>query len=173
MVYRNKTYVAFDGDKDINYYRTMQMWRKSDNNKFNFYDSHDLNNALDTSSEETIKQRLRERLANSKSFILLVGEGTRYLYKFVRWEIEQAINLDLPVIIVNLPKTVGSEGKRSIDYERCPKIAKNTLAVHVSFRAKILQYALENWPNSYEKHSQRDESGPYYYKDRVYQKLNL
>lgn len=173
MVYRNKTYVAFDGDNDINYYRAMQMWRKSDNNKFNFYDSHDLNNALDSSSEETIKRKLRERLVNSKTFVLLIGEGTRYLYKFVRWEIEQAINLDLPIVIVNLPKTFESEGKRNIDYERCPKMAKDTLAVHISFRAKILQFALENWPNSHESYSQRGENEPYYYKNSVYQKLGL
>lgn len=27
MTYRNKTYVAFDGDKDIRYYRLMQAWK--------------------------------------------------------------------------------------------------------------------------------------------------
>ena len=26
MAYRNKTYVAFDGDKDIRYYRLMKAW---------------------------------------------------------------------------------------------------------------------------------------------------
>ncbi|WP_204435287.1 TIR domain-containing protein [Amphibacillus cookii] len=48
---------------------------------------HDINNALDTSTEETIKRTLRERMSNSKFFILLVGEHTKYLYRFVRWEI--------------------------------------------------------------------------------------
>lgn len=77
MAYRNKTYVAFDGDTDIKYYRTMQMWKQNDNTDFNFYDAHDLNNAMDTSTEETIKRKLRERMSNSKVFVLLVGEGTR------------------------------------------------------------------------------------------------
>lgn len=63
-------------------------------------------------------------MSNSKIFVLLVGEGTRNLYKFVRWEIEQAIKSDLPIIVVNLPKTPGGEGK-SMDSDRCPKIARD------------------------------------------------
>ncbi|MCM6881691.1 TIR domain-containing protein [Enterococcus italicus] len=173
MAYRNKTYVAFDGDTDIKYYRTMQMWKQSDSSEFNFYDAHDLNNALDTSSEETIKRKLRDRMANSKVFVLLVGEGTRHLYKFVRWEIEQAIRLNLPIIVVNLPKIAGTEGKRNMDSERCPKIAREALAIHISFRSKILQYALENWPESHKLYKKENESGPYYYKSSVYEKLGL
>ena len=171
MAYRNKTYVAFDGDTDIKYYRTMQMWKQNDNTDFNLYDAHDLNNAMDTSTEETIKRKLRERMSNSKVFVLLVGEGTRNLYKFVRWEIEQAIKYDLPIIVVNLPKTPGGEGKRSMDSDRCPKIARETLAIHVSFRSKILQQALENWPDSHKSHKNDRENGPYYYKDKVYENL--
>lgn len=118
MAYRNKTYVAFDGDNDIHYYRTMKMWKQNDKSDFNFFDAHDLNNARDTSSEDTIKRRLRERLSNSKVFVLLVGDGTRYLYKFVRWEIEQAVKLNLPIIVVNLPQDAGQEGERQVDFER-------------------------------------------------------
>ena len=50
MAYRNKTYVAFDGDKDIHYYYLMRAWKDNDNVDFNFYDAHDLNTALDTST---------------------------------------------------------------------------------------------------------------------------
>jgi len=35
--YTNKTYVAFDADNDIHYYRLMQAWEKNDNTSFNFY----------------------------------------------------------------------------------------------------------------------------------------
>ncbi|MEX1550229.1 TIR domain-containing protein [Enterococcus sp. C50] len=173
MAYRNKTYVAFDGDNDMKYYRTMQMWKQNDSSTFNFYDAHDLNNALDTSSEETIKRKLRERMSNSKVFVLLVGEKTRYLHKFVSWEIEQAIKLDLPIIVVNLPESIGGEGKRKMDRERCPKKAKETLAIHISFKSKILQYALENWPLSHKDYKKSNENGPYVYNDSVYKNLGL
>jgi len=45
MSYKNKTYVAFDGDNDIKYYRTMQMWKENEHIEFDFYDAHDLNSA--------------------------------------------------------------------------------------------------------------------------------
>ncbi len=44
--YTNKTYVAFDADSDIRYYRLMQAWKKNNNTTFDFYDAHDLNNWL-------------------------------------------------------------------------------------------------------------------------------
>lgn len=167
MAYRNKTYVAFDGDNDIHYYNIMKAWRQNDNSIFNFFDAHDINNALDTSTEETIKRRLRERMANSKVFVLLVGESTKYLYKFVRWEIEQAIKRELPIIVVNINK------KRSCDNELCPALAKNTLAIHIPFSAKIMQYALENWPQSHERYKRENETGPYYYEETVYKRLGI
>ena len=102
MAYRNKTYIAFDGDKDIHYYYLMKAWKHSNRLDFNFYDAHDLNTARDSSTEETIKRRLRERMANAKCLLLLIGESTRYLNKFVRWEIELAINSDIPIIAVNI-----------------------------------------------------------------------
>ena len=114
MPYRNKTYVCFDADNDIHYYRLMLAWKQSDKTDFQFYNAHDLNRLLPTSSEETIKRKLRERLRNTKVFIVLIGKSTQYLYKFVRWEMEQALMLNIPIIAVNL------NGKRQKDKDRCP-----------------------------------------------------
>lgn len=58
MAYRNKTYIAFDGDTDMIYYRTLQMWKSNANINFEFYDAHDLNTARDTSLTESIKNQL-------------------------------------------------------------------------------------------------------------------
>jgi len=159
--------VSFDGDKDMHYYRLMQAWRQHDGIDFNFYNAHDLNTARDTSQEASIKAQLAERMRNTKVFVLLIGENTRYLYKFVRWEIEQAIRRSLPIIAVNL------NGKRSMDQERCPSLLREELAVHISFNASIMQYALDNWPSSHQRHCQLSESGPYYYKLEVYRELGL
>ena len=57
MPYRNKTFVSFDGDSDMSYYRLMQAWRQNDGIAFNFYDAHDLNTARDSSQEVSIKSR--------------------------------------------------------------------------------------------------------------------
>ena len=83
MPYRNKTFVSFDGDSDMSYYRLMQAWRQNDGIAFNFYDAHDLNTARDSSQEASIKAQLAERMRNTSVFVLLVGERTRYLQKFV------------------------------------------------------------------------------------------
>lgn len=71
MAYKNKTYVVFDGEKDIHYYRLMQAWKEHEHIDFDFHDAHDLNTARDTSSPDTIKRRLRERFSNTKQVILL------------------------------------------------------------------------------------------------------
>ncbi len=167
MPYRNKTFVSFDGDNDMHYYRLMCAWKQNDNLPFNFYNAHDLNYARDSSQEESIKAQLRERMKNSREFILLIGESTRYLYKFVKWEIEQAISRNLPIIAVNI------NGMRSQDAERCPPVLKNELAIYVSFNAAILQYALDHWPSSHTKYKAERKSGAYYYKESVYHQLGL
>lgn len=165
MAYRNKTYICFDADTDMHWYRLMTAWKQNDNTDFNFYDAHDLNNIWSQSSEETIKRRLRERLHNTKTFIILIGEHTRYLYKYVRWEAEYAVEHDLPIIAINLNK------KRQMDPDRCPPIIRNRLAVHIAFGRKIAQYALERWESRHEELRRKGETTPYYYPDSVYTQL--
>lgn len=167
MAYRNKTYVCFDGDNDMNYYRLLCAWKQNDNSTFNFYNAHEINYARDSSQELSIKRQLKERMVNSKVLVVLVGEKTRYLYKFVRWEIEQAISLEMPIIVVNL------NGQRQLDLNRCPPLIREKLAVHISFNSKILQHALENWPNNHKRYSREGNNSAYYYEDEVYSRLGL
>ena len=167
MAYRNKTFVSFDGNNDIHYYWLMRAWKQSDRTAFDFIDAHDINTARDSSLESTIKRSLRERLLNAKVFVSLIGENTRYLYKFVRWEIEQALSLGLPTIGVNLNKM------RSQDAERCPPLMRDQLVMYVSFQSAIVQYALENWPQQFATLKQQGKAGPYYYGDKIYRSLDL
>lgn len=167
MGYRNKTYVCFDGDEDIRYYELMKAWEANPNFNFNFYDAHDINNIWERSSEETIKRNLRERMKNAKVLVVLIGEKTKYLYKYVRYEIELAIKGNLPIIAVNL------NGEKNMDDNLCPKIIKETLAIHIPYGVKIMKYALENWPESYKNHKEKNHTGAYYYKKIVYEKLDI
>ncbi len=161
-VYTNKAYVAFDADNDIRYYRLMQAWKKVNGSSFGFYDAHDINNLMSYSSEETIKSKLKERMINTKVFVLLVGDNTKYLYKFVRWEIEQAIKRDIPIVVVNL------NGKKSKDNNLCPTILNNVLSVHISFNKKAIIHAIEKWPDSHTKYSSNGETADYKYPESVY-----
>lgn len=164
MAYANKTYVCFDADTDIHYYRLMQAWKENDRFAFNFHNAHEINSLRDGSSEATIKAKLRERLKNTKVLIVLIGKNTKNLYKYVRWEIEYAQENDIPIIAVNL------NGKKVQDNELCPPILKNDLAIHVPFGHKIINYALNHWPASHAKYK-GDKEGAYKYKDSVYKDL--
>lgn len=166
MAYRNKVYVSMDADNDIHYYRLMQAWKQSDRSTFNFHDAHDLNTIRDA-SEASIKAGLQERFRNTKVFVMLIGDHTRYLYKFVRWEIEQALKRDLPIIAVNL------NGHREQDSDRCPPILRDELAIYISFNTKIMEHALDHWPNSHAAKKREGTTGPFHYKSTVYQGLSL
>ena len=68
---------------------------------------------------------------------------------------------------------VNINGKRSCDRSLCPAIMRDHLAIHISFNAKILQYALENWPESAYRYTKEGKTGPFYYDEAVYKKLGL
>jgi MTH538 TIR-like domain (DUF1863) len=166
MAYRNKTYICFDGDTDMNYYRLMQAWKDNENHDFNFHDAHDLNTSRDSSQEESIKRQLRERFANSNLLVVLIGEKTKLLTKFVKWEMEVAQRLDLPIIGVNL------NGSRQSD-DRCPPAIKGELAVFVPYGQKIISYAMDKWPSSHKSYRDQGKGGAYIYNDSVYQQLGI
>ena len=164
---RDKIYTVFDGDSDIHYFYLMKAWTNNENFNFEINDAHDLNYAKDTSLEESIKNQLRVRLNSSKAIILLVGEKTKYLHKFVRWELEYAIKNELPIIAVNV------NGERNRDINRCPAIIRDELVIHVSFNHKIIKYALDYWPAFFRNHKRLGETGARYYTDSIYKQLGL
>lgn len=166
MAYRNKTYVCFDGDNDMRYYRLMTAWKANDDSSFNFHNAHDLNTARDSSEEESIKRQLRERFASSKLFVVLIGEKTRFLRKFVKWEMEVAVRLALPIVGVNL------DGSRRVT-DQCPATIRGELVIYIPYQSKIMEYAMDKWPDSHARHRMNCKSGSFYYKDSVYSNLGI
>lgn len=168
MSYKNKTYVALDYDEDSKFYNRMLDWKENENIDFVFYNAHDSNNLLDDSSEETIKAKLRERMNSSKNFILLVGEKTQYKNMFVRWEIEEALKRQVPIIVVNL------NGERKFDDDYCPAILDEELAIHTDFCMKIIKFSLDEWPERFEQHLENEtKPEPRWWSESVYEDLDL
>ena len=108
MAYRNGTYVAFDGNGqddptkgDLKYLGILRAWKKSDNIDFNFTDSHKKTYQVrDSSSEETLKSRLEERMRNSKNMLVIISDDTNYDRGLLNWEIQTAQDkYDLPIIV--------------------------------------------------------------------------
>ena len=168
MANRDRTYVCFDDYNDFRYYQMMQTWKRNHETPFNFYHGQDLNKASEyNTAEEEIKRELRKRIQPAKSLIVLIGESTRYLHKFVQWEMEQALDLGLPIIGVNL------NGLRFQDTDRCPPTIDDQLVVHICFNAVILGHALSTWPETHASLKEEGKTGPYYYAESVYDKLGL
>lgn len=165
MAYRNKTYVCFDADTDMKWYQLMKAWKENQAMNFDFDNAHEINNLRDGSSEETIKRKLRERLESTKTLVVLIGKNTRNLYKYVRWEIEYAIEKDIPIVAINL------NDKKSIDHELCPPILQEKLAIHIPYEQKIIYYALNHWPSGHTSHKTKNEIEPFRYLDSVYNSL--
>lgn len=156
MSYRNKTYIIFDADTDIKWYRLMTAWKVNDKNDFNFHNAHELNNLRKTTSEEQIKRKLRERFSDTKQAIVLVGESTKNLYKFVRWEMEIALKLDIPIIAVNLDKS------NTETADTPPILLDNAYFVSVPFERKKIIYALDNFPAEYFKNKSKAPDSRHY-----------
>lgn len=107
MAYRNGTYVAFHAAgtsdptaSDIRYYNLLKAWHVRDECDFHFVNSHEKTCAVrDSSLRSTLRQRLAERLRNSKNMILIIGDTTRHDTDWVPFEIEYAVDTcEIPII---------------------------------------------------------------------------
>ena len=100
--YRNGTYVAFDGQGEVNPVN-------SDLHNFELLKAWQANGEIvamtgdgvrDSSSLETLKARLKERMANSKNMLVIVSSQTNKNRGLLNWEIQQAVEVyKLPIIV--------------------------------------------------------------------------
>ena len=161
------TYVIFDGDNDRWAYAYMRGWKVNDRVEFDFRDAHDLGAMTSRAQDEAyVKSELRKRMKGSDQALVLVGESTKYLRKFVAWEIDLAIDLGLPIIVVNL------NDKRRMDSEHCPVPLRTGYVVHVAFKRAIIKYALEHFSGEF---ARRDRSlkDDRYYTDDLYRQFGI
>jgi len=133
------TYVIFDGDKDRYAYAYMRGWKVNDRVEFDFRDAHEIGAMTARAQDEAyVKSELRQRMQASNQVLVLVGESTKNLRKFVGWEIDLALKLGLPIIVVNLNR------ERQMDSERCPVPLRTGYIVHVAYKRAIIKHALES-----------------------------
>lgn len=150
-----RTFVSFSST-DIRYYRLMQAWKANENIDFNFTDCQ-LAQEINSENEAYIKRKCRERITMAGTFAVLIGQDTRSKHKYVRWEIEVAIEKKCRIIGINL------DGSRQMVDSTCPPIIKDIGAIFVPFSPKIVAYALENW--------EMQAKDNWSYKDEVYRRL--
>ncbi|MDP9078857.1 MAG: TIR domain-containing protein [Bacteroidota bacterium] len=165
MSYKDTTYVIFDADNDRWAYSYMRGWRSRDHIDFDFDDAHDIFPLTYRAQDELyIKGRLLARLQQARQVLVLVGESTRYLYKYVRWEIDTALLLNLPVIVVNLNNSL------DVDEELLPPILRGRDILHIPFKMAAIRHALDDFPPFFRRTS---ENGPWVYDKATYRRLNI
>lgn len=166
-MYQDKIYVCLDNTMDLETYEIMKTWKQSNGEKFKFYDGLDLCREIEKLDDDVVKEKIRSRMLESKVCVVLIGKFTKSYRKFTRWQIECAIEKQIPIIAIN------ANGIRSVDFDRCPTILKKNLAIHISFQEPILEFALENWPASDLIHREEGKLTMYRYQNKVYDDLHL
>jgi hypothetical protein len=164
MNYRKKIYVCFDPDNDLHCWNVMKGWNVNGEISYDFHHSPEIHEFSDGMSETAIKRKLREQLRDVKVLVVLIGNNTLNLLKYVRWEIEYAIEKDIPIIGVNL-------NTRRFQDDLCPPFLRKELVMFIAFGQKIMDVALKNWPESHCMYKEEGKAGPYHYFDSVYAKL--
>ena len=149
-----RTFVGFSST-DIKSYWLMLAWKAHEHIDFDFADCQ-LQEEINSENEQYIKRKCRDRINMAGTYIVLIGEDTRWKYKYVRWEAEVALEKKCRVIGVNLNKS------RSVD-DLCPPILRNTGSVFVPFSPKIVGHAIQ----THKQHPDQD----WHYNEQVYRDL--
>jgi hypothetical protein len=151
MTYRTKTYIAADWDGDSNAVKQLYEWKNNGYLALDFNDAHNLTQARDGSLNCSIKKSLAGRLDASKTFVLIVGNGTKTVrsgscqycnsynswtnacaksysvdtHSYIEYECQKAVHDNLNVIILY--------NAASIDKTKCPDSIK-AYGIHVAMQ---------------------------------------
>jgi len=146
MTHLVKSYISFDSDNDMEYFKMIKSWNKTEESEFEYVDSLDIK-ALGLTDKKTVKDLLKERFKGCEVFTLIVGQNTKNS-KFSRLEIETAVfSLHIPQLIVNL------NGSTHFDKNLCSTAVLKFIAVYVPFDKDKFTHTLENLPILAEKWS--------------------
>jgi hypothetical protein len=181
MAYRNGTYIAFHAGgttdptaSDIKYYRLMKAWHVNDDIEFSFINSHDKTYSVrDSSKKETLMRSLRQRLANSKNMVLIVGPTTKTDLDWVPFEIVEALDrYSLPIIAVypGCSAVLDPAGlSRLWPAALATRINSNTARVHhIPFKQTVVDAAIRQF------HLGNLPAGPLsYYNKTAYKSLGV
>ena len=150
-----RTFVGFSST-DILEYRLMTAWKAHEHIDFDFYNCQ-LQDEINSDDEAYIKSKCRERIKLATTYIMLIGQDTRFKHKYVRWEAEVALEKQCRIIAANLDKW------RYFNEDTCPAVINLEGAIFVPFSPQIIAYALQNF--------ERKGSGNWHYENSVYTSL--
>lgn len=152
MTYRTKTYIAAEWDGDKAAVEQLHKWNDDKRLNLSFTDAHELMQARDSSLNCSIKKSLGQRLNDSKTFVLIVGNNTKTVRSgscqycnskntytqscargysvdnrsYIEYECEKAIQDGLKIVVLYHAATVNKS--------KCPD-AVRYIGTHVAMRS--------------------------------------
>lgn len=151
------------------------MWHELEHVEFKLVDSHEKNGAVrDTSKQETLAARLRERLNNSRNMLLIVTAETRNDLDWVPFEIAYAVDrCRIPIIAaypnferIQAPAALSSYWPRALK----SRIEDRSAAViHVPFKRMPLSDAI----GQFDQNNYPSGGGLGFYNDSAYRSWGL
>jgi hypothetical protein len=115
----------------------MCAWKAHEHIDFDFADFQ-LDLAINSEDENYIKRLCRNKIVRADTYALLIGQDTYIKTKFVKWEVEVAIEKGCRLIGINL------NNSRFKDY-LCPSFFADKGALFVPLSSRIVAAALKPW----------------------------
>lgn len=127
----NKLFVSYRADEEGTRYKNLLVaWSENDNGYFDIkFEDTSIGISINSSDANYIKRRIREKISESETVIVLIGENT-YKSEWVEWEIEKAYELNKKLVAVKIknsytsPSAIFGKGAtwaKSFNYESIKK----------------------------------------------------
>lgn len=159
MAYRNGTYIAFHANgtsnptqSDIKYYNVIKAWTAKTDDDFSFINSHEKTYAVrDGSLKVTLRNRLAERLRNSKNMLLLISDTTKLDTDWVPYEIDYAVDrCDIPIIAAYVNYEIPIYNPSALSnlwpYALKKRIENGTAScIHIPFKKNVVSCAINQF----------------------------
>ncbi len=123
-------FVSYRYKGDAKYKNLLKAW--SANHKFDLsFDDFSNDVSVDSTEALVIKEAILNKMKKSDIFLCIVGSKT-YKSKWVAWEIDKAVELDMPIVAVKINKAFPSP----------PSLKGNNVSWALSFKEKSITKAL-------------------------------
>lgn len=130
---KKKVFVSFDYDSDKHYKLLLQAWDANSSFDFNFNDQS-VTEPIDSNDASRIKAGISRKMNNSTYCLIIIGKDT-HKSDWISWEIENANNLGLKLIVVKIDKS----------YKTPEVLYGKNASWAMSFKQDSIINAIEKW----------------------------
>ena len=100
---KKKIFISYDYDNDKHYKNLLKAWDANGTFDFSFHD-HSADVSINSTNAAAIKRAISAKINAATYFLCIVGEKT-YKSKWVKWEIDKAVELNRKIVAVKTKST--------------------------------------------------------------------